>query len=99
MGEKYEEVKNYRGSIPWYEKSLAHGIKLAPSARSKIMLSTQHCNLGLAQKKAGLLSAALGNYNASLQLEPGGNALENRKTLLREMKEWTGSSDKLTPGC
>lgn len=102
LGEKYEEVKNYRYSIPWYERSLAHAIKkckVAPSAISEKILSQQHCNLGLAQKRVGFLSAALENYNKSLQVEPGGTALGNRSKLLREMKEWTGSSGKLTPGC
>jgi hypothetical protein len=103
IGDKYEEVKNYRGSISWYERSVAHAIKkfkVAPTANFKRKLSALHCILGLAQKKAGSLSAALENYNASLQLEPGASALpQHRKTLLLEMKEWTGSSGKLTPGC
>jgi hypothetical protein len=93
IGEKYEEVKNYRGAIPWYERSVVH-------AFPKDFRAMQLNNLGLAQKKAGFLSAALKSYNASVQLDPGGpNARNNREMLLREMKAWTGSSGKLTPGC
>jgi hypothetical protein len=98
LGEKYEEVKNYRGSILWYERALAHGIKLPP--RVAWSSSTIHSNLGFSQRHAGLLSAVLESYNASLQLDPGNVAtLENRKELLDEMEAWTGSSGKLTPGC
>ena len=106
IGELYEEVRNYRGAIPWYERSLLHAQKRIKCddregnvEACKDALCAQHCNLGLAQKYAALFSEALKNYDKSLQLFPQRDVIENRKTLLREMKEWTGTSGKLTPGC
>ena len=106
IGELYEEVRNYRGAIPWYERSVLHAQKRVQGDNRegnvegcKHTLCAQHCNLGLAQKHAALFSEALKNYDKSLQLSPKRDVIENRKTLLREMKEWTGTSGKLTPGC
>jgi len=105
IGEQYEEGENCRGAIPWYERSVLHARKRmlfddpenAPTCKKS--LGTQLCNLGLAQKRAGFLSAALESYDASVEIFDGGYTAGNRQALLGEMKEWTGSSKKLTPGC
>lgn len=104
IGELYEEVHNFRGAIPWYERCLMEAKKRLPindqyAKGIQKTIATQHNNLALAQKNAGFLSKALLNYNASLQIVPSDDVRENRKTLRREMKQWTGSSGKLTPGC
>jgi hypothetical protein len=62
-------------------------------------LASMYCNLGLAQKHCGHLSLALENYNASLEIMNQDGVHKNRETLRREMKQWTGSSGTLTPGC
>ena len=104
IGELYEEVSNYRAAIPWYERALIDSKKYEEAnpqhASLKQMVGSQHCNLGLAQKNAGFFSKAFENYNASYSiLRNVGTIAANRKKLLREMEEWTGTSGKLTPGC
>lgn len=101
IGELYEEVRNYRRAIPWYQRSLGHGLHLQERLGSRYpkYISVGHCNLGLAQKYAGFLKLALENYDKSISNYDANHVRENRKTLLREMKEWTGSSGNLTPGC
>ena len=97
IGELYEEVRNYRGAIPWYERALMDSKNQTPTQPE--MVASQHCNLGLALKHAGLFSRALENYNASIVMEDSNKVKKNRDTLRREMKEWTGTSGRLTPGC
>ena len=95
IGEQYEEVNNYRGAIPWYRRALHH----SRNQDDPVTVSEAHCNLGLALKYNGFLSEALGHYDKSLELNDNHDVHDNRKTLMREMKAWTGSSGKLTPGC
>lgn len=107
IGELYEHVENFRGAIPWYERALhhakqrsVHDTRKENEHCRKAIIAEQYCNLGLAQKRAGMLTVALENYDKSLELvSDEGNASGNRQTLLREMKEWTGSSERLSPGC
>jgi hypothetical protein len=108
IGERYEEKKDYRGAVPWYHRGLLYAITNSqmisqtsgPFFDSCMMqLASMYCNLGLAQKHCGLLSLALENYNASLEIMNQDGVHKNRETLRREMKQWTGSSGTLTPGC
>mmetsp|Transcript_28373 Transcript_28373/g.51393 ORF Transcript_28373/g.51393 Transcript_28373/m.51393 type:complete len:227 (+) Transcript_28373:742-1422(+) len=106
LGESHEEECNYRAAIPWYERSLLYAQKrrlvMPPSnddTSAKRAVSTQHCNLGLAQKRAGFLRKAKENYDASLELHYSADVAKNKELLLEEMKEWTGTSGKLCPGC
>jgi hypothetical protein len=104
LGESHEEEFNYRAAVPWYERSLLYAQKrrlvMSPNDTSaKQAVSTQHCNLGLAQKRAGFLRKAKENYDTSLELHYSEDVARNKETLLEEMKEWTGTSGKLCPGC
>ncbi|KAL3911805.1 MAG: hypothetical protein SGILL_007139 [Bacillariaceae sp.] len=71
-------------------------------------------NLALANKRAGKLSKALEHYNTGLEYAVGPeeeekeeaeqaalqvHLVQNKCTLIREMLAWTGTSEKLTPGC
>jgi hypothetical protein len=59
------------------------------------------CNLGLAQKNAGMLGKALGNYTASIALcsseSQKRNVMDDLVLLKHEIKQWTGGSGYMTP--
>ena len=59
------------------------------------------CNLGLAQKNAGMLGKALSNYTASIALcsseSQKRNVMDNLVLLKHEIKQWTGGSGYMTP--
>jgi tetratricopeptide (TPR) repeat protein len=113
IGERYEDDGSYRKAIAWYARSLVYAKKLSPESLKKHgkLPSLSYCNLGLAQKKAGLLTEALSSYDECLRLlgdpndldEDGTDMLdavsENRDSLFEEIAKWTGKSGKLTPGC
>jgi tetratricopeptide (TPR) repeat protein len=108
IGERYEEKKDYCGAVPWYHRGLFYAItnsqKISQTSGPFFdscmrQLASMYCNLGLAQKHCGHLSLALENYNASLEIMNQDGVHKNRETLRREMKQWTGSSGTLTPGC
>ena len=55
-------------------------------------------NLGVAQRRAGLLTDAMKAYDIAIELHPEDDtALGNRLRLQAELEEWTGTSGKLTP--
>ena len=64
LGEKYEAVGNYRAAIPWYKKTLEQA-RLGVGGPSAEAISLS--NLGVAQRNAGMLSAALASYGESLR--------------------------------
>lgn len=105
LGMLQEEEDSYRAAIPWYTRSVYFAKKRLEAdtqhneANCKLALSAQHCNLGLAQKRAGFYNKAMENYDISLGLRHNEDVEKNKETLETEMKQWTGSSGKLTPGC
>lgn len=101
LGELYEEVSNFRGAILWYERAVVFAKKRkphVPDVYANPAIGRQYSNLALAQKRAGFLTKALENYNIAVPVDPTGS-VQNREKLIAEIKEWTGSSGKLTPGC
>ena len=114
IAEKYREAHNYRGAATWYERSVRHGgvEELQNMAKedgsAACGVSKLYELLGSVQQDAGFLSAALENYDVSMKIIDDASELDDtycesvrkrRANLLREMKQWTGSSRKLTPGC
>jgi hypothetical protein len=88
IGELYENRGRYRSAIPWYERccEISAGGCFGPVEEANDL-----SNLGVAQKRAGLLRDALRSYDASLQVAPDGTtAASNRQALVREMRHWTG---------
>ena len=109
IGEKYKEAFNFRGAVPWYERCVYHAKKIADlsvgsqkyekDATRIHNVATAYGNLAIAQKDAGWFSAALKSCDASLRVLRTDLVSMVRKQVLREMKEWTGNSGQLTPGC
>jgi tetratricopeptide (TPR) repeat protein len=102
IGELYEDDGNSRSAIYWYERAVLHSRKALKlqndSAQCKALLSMLYNNLGVAQRRAGLLTDAMNAYDQSIALHPEDDTAHNNKQRLQaELDEWTGSSGKLTP--
>lgn len=97
IGEAYEELENPYASIPYYVKAA----QLADETGDINHIGQQYCNLGLAQKKSDLYSLAKKSYEKSMSVPffTLQRVKDNYAKLLKEMKEWTGTSGKLTPHC
>lgn len=91
IGELYEEQGKFASAIPWYKRccSISGMNEFANDDRSHDL-----SNLGVAQKRAGLLAEALDSYDKAIALCPEGCeiAVANRQTLVREMRHWTGTA-------
>ena len=92
IGEVYEDQGKFARAIPWYKRCCA----ISASERYGI---ADHChdfsNLGVAQKRAGLLVEALASYDMAIAIVGPGDeecsiAELNRQTLIKEMRHWTG---------
>lgn len=113
ISQEYESVNNYRGAITWCERAIRHGgveelqNMAQQDASVAFGVSTLYLLLGSAQQNAGHLTAALKNYDVSKNIIDASElddvfrecVTKHRAKLLQEMKQWTGSSGKLTPGC
>ena len=111
IGELYESSENFQSAIHWYERSVMYATTMveleknsSDEAKAQCVgqLSAQYNNLGLAQKKAGLLSQALASNNTAIEKSnpvPLPKTQRNLEALKSEIEEWTGTSGKLTPGC
>lgn len=103
MGELYEDEGNYRSAIHWYDRAILHSRKrkeLQPGSveECNAVLSMFHNNLGVAQRRAGMLNAAMESYNIAIGLHPSDQtAVNNMERLNMELEQWTGTSGKLTP--
>jgi len=97
IGEAYEEMDNPHASIPYYVKAA----QLVDETGEQRRIGPQYCNLALAQKKCGLYSLAKKSYKRSMSapFDELQGVEKNYQTLETEMKEWTGTSGKLTPHC
>ena len=95
----YEERGEYYSAIRWYEKNIGYVPETSnlPDGQKRI-LSNSVCNLGLAQKRAGLHQTALETYNRALEINPSEETLiHNKGMLLEEIEEWKGSAGYVTP--
>jgi hypothetical protein len=64
-----------------------------------VHLSIAYKVTALIQRNAEFLSKSLEYYDASLVLSESEEIRVARNKTVREMKQWTGSLGKLTPGC
>ena len=102
MGELYEELCCYRSAVHWYERGVHYATLLrgAPHHPKQAETASKLYNaLGLAQKRAGFLTAAWQSYSTSLEILHTPETQRNLQILKREMDEWTGTSGKITPEC
>ena len=109
IGELYKRVKKYRSAIHWYERAVLYAkkeMKLeldagnnSNSHHRQEQLAYRYTVLASAQKRAGLLSKALENYDAGMEQFAHEDLVHHKMCLVEEMDHWTGSSGKLTPGC
>jgi NAD(P)-dependent dehydrogenase (short-subunit alcohol dehydrogenase family) len=89
VGELYEQLGKFSSAIPWYKRCCSIS---ASNQFENEEHSHDLSNLGVAQKRAGLLVEALASYDAAIALWNCDVALANRQTLVREMRHWTGTA-------
>lgn len=104
MGQLHERNHNFHSAIHWHQRALWHLtqqvlLQKCNSAECLARLTRQHHNLGFAQKRAGFFQHALTSYNQAMDLCPNDSTKGNLEVLVEEMKQWTGTSGKMTPGC
>mmetsp|Transcript_1238 Transcript_1238/g.2715 ORF Transcript_1238/g.2715 Transcript_1238/m.2715 type:complete len:621 (+) Transcript_1238:269-2131(+) len=102
IGELYEDDGNSRSAIHWYERAVLHSRKARTlqnnSKECRAALSMLYNNLGVAQRRAGVLTDAMKAYDLAIELHPEDEtARNNKERLSSELEEWTGSSGKITP--
>jgi hypothetical protein len=95
ISERLEKDGKHLASIPWYEGML-HYAKLNGKPKG---IAIAYCNLALAQKFCGLLAAAQTNYDQSLRTMILPHVGDNKAKLTVEMRDWIGTSGRITPGC
>lgn len=100
---------DHRSATHWYERAILHAkrtLEQETSDDNKGELAMKYNNLALAQKRSGQLTKAMTNYDTAMEHFPADidqdnkDVVEsNKRSLQSEMKQWTGTSGKLTPGC
>lgn len=112
MGELKEAHDDPHSAIYWYERALPPALKRLTIEgddleHAKTEVTKYYINLGLAMERAGRLSDAKDHYNDALtHLGVDFDALNHDTPLSihicalnHVIKEWTGTSGRLTPGC
>jgi ssDNA-binding Zn-finger/Zn-ribbon topoisomerase 1 len=94
MGEKYEKLGDFRRAIGWYEKNLLYAPVMASVGTLPLTMATCLTNLGLAQKRAGMLESAERSYRQALTYSELGPLRGNLEQLLFEMEAWSGTGGK-----
>ena len=106
LGTVFEGADRSHSAIPWYKKCVKMcedgDFDKEPGGDSRLPPSLN--NLGLALKKACYLDEALACYSRVVDMRNKDlrdlglgtalkqNSVDNRRTLLREMREWTGTA-------
>lgn len=112
MAELYEAERKTHAAIHWYKRALDHGKKWKelyelPEKLEEYEIQQSYIRqlyscLGRAQERACLLSESMVNYEAACEYcidEEGVSVSEERKSFLQfQIRQWTGTSGKLTPG-
>lgn len=95
-GEKFEESGNFRAAILCYENNLRYSKRCLNTAGQENIASS-YCNLGLAQERCGLLTAAKSNYDRLKRIVRFPTIEENLAILSEEMSNYWSERQVATP--
>ena len=100
IADKLEEDGEYRAAVPWAELALFHAIH-SEGRSNRTNVAAAYSFASDSHAKAESLRMSLKYHDAGVALcESAGTRSEarSREAIIREMREWTGSSGKLTSG-
>jgi transcription elongation factor Elf1 len=101
IAKEFRQRHNYRGAVPWAELSVFYALH-SHGGTEAANLAEAYSFTSQIYAVADMLTMSLNEFDKCARLI-GGNAEENGENMAREMirdamKDWTGSSGKITPG-
>jgi len=100
IAKEFRKANNYRAAVPWAELSVFYAIH-SEGGESRENLAGAYLFSSQIYAVADLLSKSLEDFEkCASMIEPTArnNGQQAREMILDAMKEWTGTSGKLTPG-